>query len=83
MNNNDKCVCPKCGGLLYAWEEYVFEERTLISKEGRFGKRSRTKPKEANCGDMWGLGCRKCGVAYNAIHETDPAWERVCEIVFS
>lgn len=82
MNNNDKCVCPKCGGLLYAWEEYVFEERTLISKEGHFGKRSRTKPKEANCGDMWGLGCRECGAVFNAVTDENPAWERICETLF-
>jgi hypothetical protein len=81
MNNNDKCVCPECGGLLYAWEEFVLEERVMISKTGKRGKKFRTKPQPYACGDMWGIGCRKCGAVYNAVNGNDPAWERICERV--
>lgn len=54
MNTNDKCVCPECGGLLYAGEEFTLEsgaDQPKTVSEGRNFKQNHSDTHAEICGD--------------------------------
>lgn len=55
-----KCVCPKCGGRLVAWTEYIGYKYENITKNGKIIKKN-TLPKADTEGNNWGFSCRGCG----------------------
>lgn len=52
-----KYVCPKCGGRLIYWSEFLYEERQVVNpKTGElYSKKVKTKPEELD--NMFGLKC--------------------------
>ena len=63
-------VCPECGAGIRYWNEFFFYENQNIDPiTGKYGRATKTKPQEHNCGDMQGFECTKCSWSINITYE--------------
>lgn len=61
-------VCPKCGGQLVYWKEYLVTKTQIILPDGSLRSSVKTSKPEV-LDSMGGLECTSCGWVFNTVNE--------------